>query len=90
MGPTLISRLPQPVTQAASILAQSAKVLVTALVLIGAADRMTPPKAGRALAEALPDPRTMEMPGAGHMMMIEKPDATLDMLKGFLAGVRPA
>lgn len=68
----------------------AAKVLVPALVLIGAADRMTPPKAGRALAEALPDPRPVEMPGAGHMMMIEKPDRTLDVLKGFLAGVRPA
>ena len=70
--------------------ADAAKVLVPALVLIGAADRMTPPKAGRALAEALPDPQPVEMPGAGHMMMIEKPDATLDILKDFLAGEKPA
>jgi pimeloyl-ACP methyl ester carboxylesterase len=68
----------------------AAKVLVPALVVLGAADRMTPPRAGRALAEALPDPRAVDMPGAGHMMMVEKPDATLDILKDFLAGEKPA
>ncbi|KZD00601.1 alpha/beta fold hydrolase [Oceanibaculum pacificum] len=66
--------------------ADAAKAYCPALVLIGAADRMAPPKAGKALAERLPAPTVAVLPVAGHMMMVEKPDETLDALIDFLAG----
>ncbi|MBU0798263.1 MAG: alpha/beta hydrolase [Alphaproteobacteria bacterium] len=66
----------------------AAKVLCPALVLIGEADRMTPPKAGRALAAALPDPHPVVLPGTGHMMMVEQPDLVLDALRDFLSATK--
>ena len=39
-------------------------------------------KAGKALAAALPNSRTVVLPGAGHMMMVERPDELLAALQG--------
>jgi len=55
------------------------------LVLSGEADRMTPAREGRALAKLIRSAVLVVTPGAGHMIMIERPDATLDALKEFLA-----
>lgn len=55
-----------------------------ALLLVGTEDRMTPPKAGRALAALLPDCRVELLSGCGHMLMTERPEETLAALKGFL------
>lgn len=63
----------------------AARVRCPALVLIGAADSMTPPKIGRALADKIAGSRTIMIPGSGHMMMVEAPDAVLDALIGFFA-----
>jgi pimeloyl-ACP methyl ester carboxylesterase len=41
---------------------------------------MTPVKAGKALAAAISQSRTIVLPGAGHTMMAECPDALLDAL----------
>ena len=57
---------------------------VIVLALVAAEDRMTPPKAGRALAAAIPDARVVALPAAGHMMMIEDADGTLAALRDFL------
>jgi pimeloyl-ACP methyl ester carboxylesterase len=46
---------------------------------------MTPAKAGKALASALPNSRTVVIPGAGHMMMVERPDELLAALQGYRA-----
>jgi pimeloyl-ACP methyl ester carboxylesterase len=54
------------------------------LLLLGEADRMTPPKSARPLSEALADTETVVLPGTGHMMTIEEPDRTLDALKAFI------
>ena len=62
----------------------AAAVACPALLVLGAADRMTPAKAGRKLAEAIPDARVEVIAGCGHMMMAEKPDQTLDALKTLL------
>jgi pimeloyl-ACP methyl ester carboxylesterase len=43
---------------------------------------MTPLKAGRALAALVAGARTVVLPGAGHMLMIERPDEVLEALKG--------
>jgi pimeloyl-ACP methyl ester carboxylesterase len=56
---------------------------------VGRRDAMTPPRAARAIADALGqagvpvDTVTLD---AGHALMTEQPDATLDALYGFAAG----
>jgi pimeloyl-ACP methyl ester carboxylesterase len=55
--------------------AAAAEVTCPCTVVIGLGDRMTPPKAGRALAAALGHPRVVELAGSGHQMMTEDPRA---------------
>jgi pimeloyl-ACP methyl ester carboxylesterase len=59
----------------------AAKVKVPATVLVGERDMMTPAKAGKALAAALPGSRTVVLAGAGHMMMAERPDEVLAAMR---------
>jgi pimeloyl-ACP methyl ester carboxylesterase len=42
---------------------------------------MTPAKAGRELAAALPDARVVVLDRAGHMLMSERPDEVLDAVR---------
>lgn len=60
--------------------ASAGRVSCPMLVVVGDGDRMTPPRAARKLAEAAPRARVATIAGAGHMMMVEKPDETLDAL----------
>ena len=53
------------------------------LVIAGQADRMSPAKAAAQLAAAMPNATLATLPDCGHMMMVEKPDATLDALIDF-------
>jgi pimeloyl-ACP methyl ester carboxylesterase len=55
--------------------AAAGTVACPATVLIGADDRMTPPRGGRAIAAALPSATYVELPGTGHQMMTENPRA---------------
>ncbi|WP_448206831.1 alpha/beta fold hydrolase [Azospirillum sp. sgz302134] len=55
-------------------------VACRALFVLGAADRMTPAKAGRALAARIKDSEVVTLTGIGHMVMTEAPDATVDAL----------
>ncbi|RAS19515.1 alpha/beta fold hydrolase [Paraburkholderia bryophila] len=67
-------------------LARAAQVRCATRVVVGRRDAMTPPRAARALADALAqagvavDTVTLE---AGHALMTEQPDATLDALFSF-------
>lgn len=63
-------------------IAAAAKVSVPTTVIIGERDMMTPAKAGKALAAALPNARTVIIHGAGHTMMTERPDELLKALRG--------
>ncbi|WP_142846145.1 alpha/beta fold hydrolase [Telmatospirillum sp. J64-1] len=63
-------------------LASAAKVECPAVLVLGERDKMTPLKAGRALAETLPKAKVTVLNGAGHMLMAEEPDAVLDALSG--------
>ncbi|OFX13088.1 MAG: hypothetical protein A2V59_09365 [Armatimonadetes bacterium RBG_19FT_COMBO_69_19] len=47
---------------------------VPTVVVCGAEDRMTPPALGEELARSIPDARRVVIEGAGHMLMLEKPD----------------
>jgi pimeloyl-ACP methyl ester carboxylesterase len=65
-------------------MANAAKVKCPSLLLLGILDRMTPSSKAKALASALPNGQTILIPGAGHMMMSETPDAVIDALLGFV------
>ena len=47
---------------------------VPAAVLVGDRDRLTPPRCAESIAEALPGTELTVCPGAGHMLMLERPD----------------
>src|SRR5580692_1779022 len=61
-------------------LAAAAKVTVPTTFILGERDMMTPAKAGKTLAAAIPNAKTIVLPGAGHMMMVERPDELLAAL----------
>ena len=59
----------------------AAKVTVPTTLILGERDMMTPAKAGKALAAAIANARTIMLPGAGHMTMVERPDELLAALQ---------
>ncbi|MBI1775243.1 MAG: alpha/beta hydrolase [Proteobacteria bacterium] len=63
----------------------AAQIRCPTLVIAGSEDRMTPAKEGRAVASLIAGSEFQMLPGAGHMMMLEQPDQTVDVLQGFLA-----
>ena len=62
-------------------LAAAAQVKVPTTFILGERDMMTPAKAGKTLAAATPNARTVVLAGAGHMMMVEQPDELLAALQ---------
>ena len=60
---------------------RSGAVKVPATFILGERDMMTPAKSGKTLAAATPNARTVVLPGAGHMMMVEAPDELLAALR---------
>jgi pimeloyl-ACP methyl ester carboxylesterase len=62
-------------------LAAAAKIAIPTTLILGERDMMTPARAGKALAAALPNSRTIVLRGAGHMMMAERPDELLAALQ---------
>jgi len=64
----------------ADALSAAASVSVPTTLILGEKDMMTPAKAGKALASAIPHARTVVLPGAGHMLMAERPDELLAAL----------
>jgi len=55
------------------------------LVMAGSEDATTPPALARELAQGIPGARFLELKGCGHCPQIEKPDAFVAALEGFLA-----
>ena len=62
-------------------LAAAAKISVSTTIILGERDMMTPARAGKTLAAAIPHSRTVILPGAGHMLMTERPDELLAALR---------
>lgn len=56
-----------------------------ALVLHGAEDQLCPPERHREIASLLRSPLLVEIPGAGHLPTLEKPEAVLASIKKWLA-----
>jgi pimeloyl-ACP methyl ester carboxylesterase len=63
----------------------AARIACPATLILGERDMMTPLKAGKALAALIAGARTVALPGAGHMLMTERPDAVLDALAAWFA-----
>jgi pimeloyl-ACP methyl ester carboxylesterase len=63
-------------------LASAARIKVPVTLILGEKDMMTPARAGKALAAAIPQARTVLLPATGHMIMVERPDELLDALRG--------
>ncbi len=59
----------------------AARVACPTLLLLGGDDRMTPRRQGEGLAEAIAGARVEVLPGTGHSLMTERPDAVLAALK---------
>ena len=57
------------------------------LVLVGAQDRTTTPRAARVLHEGIPASELVVLDGAGHMSMVEAQDAYLAAAKRFLGAL---
>jgi pimeloyl-ACP methyl ester carboxylesterase len=59
----------------------AASVKCPAVVIGAAQDLMTPPKRSAELASAIPGAKLVTIPGSGHMIMGEAPDACLTALR---------
>lgn len=57
------------------------KVNCHATLILGEKDRLTPAKAARELASALPSSETCVLPETGHAIMTERSDMLLDLLR---------
>lgn len=61
--------------------ARAAEITCPTVVVIAEKDMMTPAKAGKALAQTIPGAEAKLIPAAGHIMLEEAPDQTLDALR---------
>lgn len=55
------------------------------LIIAGSQDKMTSPKAAKALLGFIAGARLVSIEGSGHALMAERPDAVLDALRDFIA-----
>jgi pimeloyl-ACP methyl ester carboxylesterase len=62
----------------------AAKVTCPALLISGARDFMTPARAAKSIGDKLSGSKSVVIPGTGHDLMQEQPDAVLDTLIAFL------
>lgn len=60
------------------------EITCPALVITGADDTVTPPHAGRDLAEGLANGRFVEIENAGHLVALERPDVVAAQLNLFI------
>lgn len=60
--------------------AAAARIVAPTRLILGDADKMSPAKAGLALASQISGARVSLIHGAGHMLMAERPDAVLQIL----------
>ena len=57
------------------------RVWCPTVLVTGELDRMTPAHCGHKLAQAIPGARVVDLPGIGHMLPIEAPNAVLEALR---------
>lgn len=67
------------------IMSRLAEIHVPTLILVGGEDRLTPPKYAQFLHEHIAGSELLVVPGAGHMVMAERPDVVNPAIEAFLA-----
>jgi pimeloyl-ACP methyl ester carboxylesterase len=89
-----ILRTPQAVTlgdyeacDRFDVIPRVSEISLPTLCIVGAQDRMTPPKYSEYLYEQIRGSRLEVMEGAGHMLPLEQPEEYNRRLAGFLFGV---
>jgi pimeloyl-ACP methyl ester carboxylesterase len=60
------------------------KIRVPTLLICGSEDRMAPPNRSEYLRDQIEGAQLHVLEGAGHMVMIERPDEVVSLLTGFL------
>jgi non-heme chloroperoxidase len=60
-----------------------AEIAVPTVVMVGSADRTTPPSHSRRLAAGVPGARLVTVPDAGHSLNWEAPDAPVEVVESF-------
>jgi len=66
------------------VMARLGEIRVPTLVVTGTADRLTPVKYARFLAQHIPDAQLVLVEGAGHMVMLERPQEVSEAVARFL------
>jgi 3-oxoadipate enol-lactonase len=67
--------------------AELADIARPTLVVVGTEDRVTPPAAARELAVGIVGARLIEIPAAGHLSALERPDRVAEAVGWFLDGL---
>jgi 3-oxoadipate enol-lactonase len=68
---------------------QLGQLRLPTMVVAGGADQLFPAPSLRAMAERMPDARWALLPGAGHLVNLERPDLFNRVLVGFLRSGNP-
>lgn len=66
---------------------QLSKITAPTLIVCGAEDRMTPPRASRFMQDRIAGASLQVVPGAGHMVMLEQPELLAKYLVAFLDSI---
>lgn len=61
-----------------------AELSMPVLVICGEVDKMTPPSLSKQLASQIPRAKLVVIPGAGHMVMLEQPEAVAKAILPFI------
>ncbi len=67
------------------VMAELERITMPTLIVVGADDRMTPPKYAEYLHARLSTSELVVIPDAGHYVQLEQPQAVADALRGWLA-----
>jgi pimeloyl-ACP methyl ester carboxylesterase len=63
------------------------EIAIPTVVMVGSADRTTPPSHSRRLAAGIPGARLVTVPEAGHLLNWEAPDELVKVIESFPAQV---
>lgn len=66
------------------VMAEVRRITAPTLLIVGAGDRMTPPKYAEYLRAQLPNSTLTVIPDAGHYAQLEQPQAVADAIQGFV------
>jgi pimeloyl-ACP methyl ester carboxylesterase len=86
-GGTALARQNRAVMAREDLRAQLPRIACPTVVACGEADLLTPPEHSREIAAAVPGATLHLLPGAGHLLTMEKPAAVAALLADWLRGL---